>query len=278
MYQVIIFLGILLALAGVGAIAAGAPSWALGLGLGSSLIQSGSIGLVGGFLMVGIGFVLRALSDLSRRIDMVSAGALPPARRSAPPPAPAARPAAKREPAPLSRREPPLVLQRDDADEAAPFAEEPDEDTFEERPRGRTWPPATDARPPVTDSRPPAETRPNDRLRPLAEPRLGERPRPPAPDPMLAGRGDQPANEARRPRFPLERPQAPDGNRPLERASEPRSARGNSDASNTVVRSGIIHGMAYTLYADGSIEAELPQGTVKFASVDALRSHLEKQS
>ena len=34
----------------------------------------------------------------------------------------------------------------------------------------------------------------------------------------------------------------------------------------------------YPLYADGSIEAQLPQGMVKFASVDALRAHLEKQS
>jgi hypothetical protein len=38
----------------------------------------------------------------------------------------------------------------------------------------------------------------------------------------------------------------------------------------------VIDGMPYTLYADGSIEAELPQGTVKFASVDALRAHLER--
>jgi hypothetical protein len=45
-----------------------------------------------------------------------------------------------------------------------------------------------------------------------------------------------------------------------------------------ILKSGVIDGMPYTLYADGSIEAELPQGTVKFASVDALRSHLEKQS
>ena len=30
--------------------------------------------------------------------------------------------------------------------------------------------------------------------------------------------------------------------------------------------------------ADGSIEAQLPHGMVKFASVDALRAHLEKQS
>jgi hypothetical protein len=44
----------------------------------------------------------------------------------------------------------------------------------------------------------------------------------------------------------------------------------------TILKSGVIDGMPYTLYADGSIEAQLPQGTLKFASVDALRAHLEK--
>ncbi len=43
-----------------------------------------------------------------------------------------------------------------------------------------------------------------------------------------------------------------------------------------ILKSGVIDGMDYTLYAYCSIEAELPQGTVKFASVDALRAHLEK--
>jgi hypothetical protein len=43
-----------------------------------------------------------------------------------------------------------------------------------------------------------------------------------------------------------------------------------------ILKSGVIDGMAYTLYADGSIEAELPQGTLNFASVDELRAHLEK--
>ena len=42
-----------------------------------------------------------------------------------------------------------------------------------------------------------------------------------------------------------------------------------------ILKSGVIDGMAYTLYADGSIEAELPQGTVRFASIDELRAHLE---
>jgi hypothetical protein len=237
MYQVIVFLGIFLALIGVGAIAAGAPSWALGLGLGSSLIQSGSIGLVGGFLLVGIGFVLRALQDLSRRIDLVASG--PVASRPAAP-APAGRPMAKREPLP-PRREPPMVSQHDDLDDQA-FMEEADDGAFEERPRGRSWPPAT-------DTRLPAEARANERARaPAGEPRLNERPRPPA------------------------RPQPADVNRP----QDAERARADGDASATVVRSGIIHGMAYTLYADGSIEAELPIGTVRFASVDELQDHVSR--
>src|SRR5713226_3180699 len=133
MYRVIIFLGIFLALIGVGAIAAGAPSWALGLGLGSSLIQSGSIGLVGGFLLVGIGFVLRALQDLSSRIDLAVSG--PVASRPAAP-APTGRPMAKREPPP-PRREPPLVSQRDDLDDQV-LAEDAEDDVFEDRDRKST--------------------------------------------------------------------------------------------------------------------------------------------
>jgi hypothetical protein len=43
-----------------------------------------------------------------------------------------------------------------------------------------------------------------------------------------------------------------------------------------VLKSGVVDGMGYTLYVDGSIEAELPQGTLRFASIDELRSHLEQ--
>ena len=53
-------------------------------------------------------------------------------------------------------------------------------------------------------------------------------------------------------------------------------ARTEEQPAVTVLKSGVVDGMAYTLYADGSIEAELPQGVVRFASVDALRAHLEK--
>jgi hypothetical protein len=42
-----------------------------------------------------------------------------------------------------------------------------------------------------------------------------------------------------------------------------------------ILKSGVIDGMAYTLYTDGSIEAQLSQGTMRFGSIDALREHLE---
>ena len=36
----------------------------------------------------------------------------------------------------------------------------------------------------------------------------------------------------------------------------------------------MIDGMAYSLFMDGSIAAELPKGMVKFASIDELQKYL----
>lgn len=46
----------------------------------------------------------------------------------------------------------------------------------------------------------------------------------------------------------------------------------------SVLKSGVVDGMAYTLYTDGSIEAELAQGVVRFGSIEELRNHLEKSA
>jgi len=45
-----------------------------------------------------------------------------------------------------------------------------------------------------------------------------------------------------------------------------------------ILKSGVVDGMAYTLYADGSIEARLPHGTVRFGSIAELRAHIESNS
>jgi hypothetical protein len=64
-------------------------------------------------------------------------------------------------------------------------------------------------------------------------------------------------------------------------ASEARSdvvAAASHKADVAILKSGVIEGMAYTLYSDGSIEAQLPQGTLRFGSIAALRDHIESQS
>ena len=51
-----------------------------------------------------------------------------------------------------------------------------------------------------------------------------------------------------------------------------------SDASSvTIVKSGVVDSMAYSLYSDGSIEAQMPEGMVRFASIDELRAHLDQR-
>jgi hypothetical protein len=45
----------------------------------------------------------------------------------------------------------------------------------------------------------------------------------------------------------------------------------------SILKSGVVEGLAYSLYSDGSIEAQLPQGTLRFSSITALRHHLESQ-
>jgi hypothetical protein len=62
---------------------------------------------------------------------------------------------------------------------------------------------------------------------------------------------------------------------PVSKRSEPEAEKPGAVA---ILKSGVVDGMGYTLYVDGSIEAELPQGTLRFASINELRSHLEKNS
>jgi hypothetical protein len=57
----------------------------------------------------------------------------------------------------------------------------------------------------------------------------------------------------------------------------PPSARNEDQLPVTVLKSGVVDGMAYSLYSDGSIEAQMPEGMMRFASIDQLRSHLDQR-
>jgi hypothetical protein len=55
------------------------------------------------------------------------------------------------------------------------------------------------------------------------------------------------------------------------------AARSEEHPPVTVLKSGVVDGMAYSLYSDGSIEAQMPEGMMRFASIDELRSHLDQR-
>lgn len=77
-------------------------------------------------------------------------------------------------------------------------------------------------------------------------------------------------DEAKQPATPAREQPVPAQKRTEPEAPKPRAV--------AILKSGVVDGMGYTLYVDGSIEAELPQGTLRFASINELRSHLEKNS
>ncbi|MET0677150.1 MAG: DUF308 domain-containing protein [Bradyrhizobium sp.] len=84
-----------------------------------------------------------------------------------------------------------------------------------------------------------------------------------------------------------------DWNRPerTKRSESPlprRNARGFASAAEAgepddqpaakILKSGIVDGMAYSLFSDGSIEAQMPEGMMRFSSIDELRVHLDQRS
>jgi len=103
-----------------------------------------------------------------------------------------------------------------------------------------------------------AEPRPDFRMEPMLEPKPKGR-QEPRPEPRLETPIERDRGEPAASRGPRENAALPSEPRPI-----------------AILKSGVIDGMAYTLYTDGSIEAELPQGTMRFASIDELRAHLEQ--
>jgi hypothetical protein len=95
-------------------------------------------------------------------------------------------------------------------------------------------------------------------------------PAPPRRDGQAAAQGaaSTPLPPVQEPAPPLEPAHAPP---PLPEAPV-------AGAPVSVLKSGVVEGMPYTLYSDGSIEAQLPQGTLRFGSISALRSHIENSA
>jgi hypothetical protein len=302
MPQALMIVGAILSVLGVAGIAAGAPDWVLGLSLGATLIQSGIIALVGGLALIGVALMLNAMQELLARIDALTSGRRPAIEQKRRPVAPS-RPAARtpgddatligekpvesaedsevrnrRDPASGYRIEESERAQREApaeqpetgrarrealpgfaSDEQMRVRREPKDRQDEEplwRPRRETASETPNDDEPRSRSASPASRREE-----VARSRRNILPMPPPPLPLPP--------DAR----PRPREVTPDIPMPRFRPVEPKPPE-PAPPETTVVRSGVIGGMAYTLYADGSIEAELPIGTVRFGSIAELQDHV----
>jgi hypothetical protein len=284
-----------LLIAGIFAVVAGLLSILFGFSvrefsLGSPLIISGTIAVCSGLLLAGVYVVVAELKGIARRL----AGAPSEVRVRPVLPGLAAPGAAAPEPMPASAARIEATIESAPPPAASPPPWQ-SEAAARERPRVET-PPEPEAPPP-----PAAPEAPRRRNLLFASTSRKER-----------ERAEAKATEGAPPQLPAEPSEAldtppasfddawpkPDRMRPPEPAAAlrrppPRSPSTFAEAAPppapeptppsveqppvTVLKSGIVDGMAYSLYSDGSIEAQMPEGMMRFASIDELRAHLDQR-
>jgi hypothetical protein len=238
MYFVLLALGVIVTIAGGGMIVLGIAD--IPFNVGNAMISAGATGVVGGLIVV-------ALANVARELR----AARQPEKRK--PSRPAASAAPPRDTPAEKASQPPAG-----ADLSQVLAEPPAEPATPEPPAEPTPSPPPPSIPPPGDPFAPAR----------ADPQRRAAGRERNFDSVWAPEPAKPAPAAAR---PAPAPEAP-------RESEPVTIRPTREPQAvSVLKSGVIEGMAYTLYSDGSIEADLPQGMMRFPSIDALRRHLAGQ-
>lgn len=285
-------MSVALLIAGIFAVVAGLLAVAFGysirdFSLGSTLITSGTIGVCSGMLLVGLYVVLLELQVIARRLAGTAAASEVRVRPVLPPGL-AAPGAAALEPAPAMRADPqpspaapPWQAEapaRDRPRAEAPAEPEPPQPppAAPEAPRRRNLMFASSSR----KERERAEAKAVEGVPPQAHAEHAASEAPPAnfddawPKPDRA-RPPEPPAARRPPPRPAStfEPVTPQPAAPPP-APEPPPA---EQSPVTVLKSGIVDGMAYSLYSDGSIEAQMPEGMMRFASIDELRAHLDQR-
>ena len=289
---------VVLLIAGLGLVLAGLLTVGFGvqldLSLGNTLILAGAITACAGMILLGIWMVVRELKNIARRLDAgVAAESRPgttledrgflfsrdqPAAENAGNAEPAAP-----SPSPLPWHE---AASRDRVRGDVPSAPEPVEATPALKPRRnllfssssrkeRERAQARTTEPSAADLRP----APPGPASPAVPPPPESSEVPPAtfddawPKPERSRAVDSPPRRSGRApsTFTEADAAAPAADR------YPPAARSEDQPPVTVLKSGVVDGMAYSLYSDGSIEAQMPEGMMRFASIDELRAHLDQR-
>jgi hypothetical protein len=305
--SVLLFIvGAIVAVAGVGMVGYGIPINEFSFG--NTLIIAGTTATVGGLIIIGIGIAVGKLQRIAETLAMVRSSQpvemfeSPAGSYAASAPGEVAFPARPKSETGVREPQSPTeaLASAETADEnraaasAAPTLRNPDLTViavgdyeiaeFEDVSLSPQQPIPAQAPTDLGESAPPAPVGIN--VPPVAEKR---------PEPALdaAWRSSPPPQE-RQPETSFFDAMWPAERRPAERrvvdeppteppsimAAAPEAPNSHlaSEPPVAILKSGVVDGMGYTLYVDGSIEAELPQGTLRFASINELRDHLAKNS
>jgi len=274
---------VLLLIAGIGFLLAGVLTIGFGIpvkefSFGNTLILTGTVAACTGLIMLGLWMVVRELKNIARRLGPVVAGEDEGLLFS--PDLPAAENAGNAEPsAPLpSWQEDAGSRDRGRGD--APSAPEPVEAASAAKQRRNLLFSSSSRR-----ERERAQARTTDPSAPDA------RPAPAAPPGSDSTEGPRatfddawPKSERSRTADALSRRSGRAPSTVAEAGTEAAGAERQAPAARkeepppvTVLKSGVVDGMAYSLYSDGSIEAQMPEGMMRFASIDELRAHLDQR-
>jgi hypothetical protein len=278
-----------LLIAGIGFLVAGLLAIGFGIpvkefSFGNTLIFTGAIVACTGMIMVGLWMVVRELRNIARQLGPSVANELHAASMSLAPPGMSAASAnqAAEEGGFLSSRDQATPENAKPAARSAAPSHSPEEvasavkrrrnllfSSSSRKERERAFARTPD--PSAADLRP---------APPTAPPAFESSEAPPAtfedawPKPERARAADEPP-QRRSGRAPSTFAEANTG--PAGTDRYPHAARNEDQPAVTVLKSGVVDGMAYSLYSDGSIEAQMPEGMMRFASIDELRSHLDQR-
>ena len=280
MVSALLIAGILSVLAGLLAVVYGVSVQAFSLG--NTMIVVGATATCTGMLLIGLWVVVGELKNIARRLAPRTAAVDSRERLSLP--APGAPPRSA-EGGSLFRRDDGATQDADDLETAAPpVSPQPWQDDAAPRDRPRL-PPLPPLPEPALESAPSRPGR--DRLFSTSRKERDRMP-PRAAEPFGSEAGREAAREevteAASASFENAWPKPERA-----RASEPtlprRSGRASSrftDAASedrsaaSIIKSGVVDGMAYSLFSDGSIEAQMPEGMMRFGTIEELRAHLDK--
>lgn len=272
----------MLLIAGIAVLAAGLLAIVFGIpvkefSFGNTLILAGAAAACTGVILLGLAVVVRELQNIARRL-----GAANPASAGRAKSEPqlavtgADQPVAKNPDGaePVGKQPPPIPGGRGEGAPEAP----PPEPATATKPRRNLLFSSSSRRERERLGAPDASAADTSPTPPVAPPAPKESAPAPATFEDAWPQSDRPRSDAlRRTRTPstFAEPNAAAPAPEPERAAPP--VRSEEPAPVTVLKSGVVDGMAYSLYSDGSIEAQMPEGMMRFASIDELRSHLDQR-